>query len=172
MARLVSDLRYVSHLKKEMTEILITINELLLERSRRGMFVTLQYIILDNETGQLSIANGGHLPPLWIHRSDFSSDWVACAPGIPLGILPDAIFNKNTIQLQPGDYIVLFTDGVIEAKNKRGVMFSRERLAKLVARKWESPDALVIAIIDEVLKFSSGNSQHDDITVLALKWNE
>jgi len=172
MARLVSDLRYVSHLKKEMTEILITINELLLERSRRGMFVTLQYIILDNETGQLSIANGGHLPPLWIHHSDFSCDWVACAPGIPLGILPDAIFNKNTIQLQPGDYIVLFTDGVIEAKNKRGVMFSRERLAKLVARKWESPDALVIAIIDEVLKFSSGNSQHDDITVLALKWNE
>jgi sigma-B regulation protein RsbU (phosphoserine phosphatase) len=170
MAQLVSDLRYISHLKHDAVHVLTTLNELLFERSRRGMFVTLQYFILDNLSGQLTIVNGGHLPPIWIHNENNTFSWIRCPEGIPLGIMPDFSFEKSIIKLRPGDYIVMFTDGVIEAKNRRGDLFTKERLGNLVANQWKSPENLVKVIIDSILNFSRGTSQHDDITVLALKW--
>lgn len=170
MAKLVSDLRYYSHLKKDAVITLTAINNLLLERSRRGMFVTLQYIILDNQTGQLSIINGGHLPPLWIRTQKQTTEWITCPSGIPLGVVPEVSLKKNIIQLQPGDFILMFTDGVIEAKNKHGVLFSMDQLKTITNRQWTSPAELVQAIINAILRFSQGTAQHDDITVLALKW--
>ena len=90
--------------------------------------------------------------------------------GSPLGIIPEASFEKYDIQLQPGDLIVLFTDGVIEAKNANGAIFSMDHVEQLANNQWESPADLVQAIIDAVIKFSQGTPQHDDITVLAIKW--
>ena len=170
MARLVSDLRFYSHQKKDAVETLTAVNKLLLERSRRGMFVTLNYMVLNSETGQLAIINGGHLPPLWIHGQKQSTEWIQSFTGSPLGIIPEVTFEKNIIQLQPGDIIVMFTDGVIEAKNSKGVEFSMEQVAKLADNLWDTADDFVQAIINAVLKFSRGTPQHDDITVLALKW--
>ncbi len=171
MARLVSDLRYYSQIKDNATETLNEINTLLLERSRRGMFVTLQYLVLDAESGKLSIVNGGHMPPLWIHDATLKSEWIQCKSGIPLGILPDLSLSEHVIQLQPGDCIVMFTDGIIEAKNSKGEFFSQKRLQQFLEKKWILPEELVKAVISQALNFSQGRPQHDDITVLALKWH-
>ncbi len=170
MARLVSDLRFYGHLKKDAAETLIAINELLLERSRRGMFVTLNYMVLNCETGHLSIINGGHLPPLWIHGQKQSSEWIHSNIGTPLGIIPEVTLDETNIQLQPGDFLLMFTDGIIEAKNSQNNMFSMNRVEDLTNNHWENPKQLVNSVIDAVLTFSKGIPQHDDITVLALKW--
>jgi len=170
MARLVSDFRFYSHLKKDGLETVTSINKLLLERGRRGMFVTLNYMMLDSQSGQLTIVNGGHLPPLWIHTNDFSIEWLQSLNGTPLGIIADGLFEKTVIQLKPNDYVLMFTDGIIEAKNKRGKIFSQERVEKLANKKWDNPAELVGEIISAALEFSRGVPQHDDITVVAIKW--
>lgn len=170
MARLVSDLRYYSHLKKDAGQTLSAINELLLERSSQGMFVTLQYMILDSQTGKLSIVNGGHLPPLWIRARKRSVERISCNSGIPLGVIPVSFMEDQCIQLESGDFIVMYTDGIIEAKNSSGQLFSMGQLEKIINTNRETPEEVVQMIIDSVLKFSEGKAQHDDITVLALKW--
>lgn len=170
MARLVSDLRYYSRLKGDAVETMNAINKLLLERSRGGMFVTLQYMTLDCRSGRLSIVNGGHLPALLINRQKRTIQWLQTPSGLPLGILPDTGFETFTIQLIPDDYIVMFTDGVIETKNRRGSFFSRERLEKIVNEPWSSPVQVVELIIERVLEFSQGLPQQDDITILAFRW--
>lgn len=170
MARLVSDLRYYSHLYKDPVDTVAAINELLLERSRRGMFVTLQYIVLDSQTGHLSIVNGGHLPPLWIHSQQKTIEWINSSSGIPLGIAPEVSFNRLDIKLQSRDFIIMLTDGIIEAKNYQGQLFSMKKLETLANNQWLTPTELVQSIINSVLTFSQGIPQHDDITILALKW--
>ena len=78
--------------------------------------------------------------------------------------------DNRKAKLEPGDFILMFTDGVSEAKNRMGIQFSMGKVEKLAKNGWESPNDLVNAIIESVLNFSKGTPQHDDITVLALKW--
>lgn len=111
------------------------------------------------------------MPPLWIHNGTFKSEWLRCDSGIPLGILPDLSLSKHEIQLQAGDCVVMFTDGIIEARNSKGEFFSLDRLQHFLENDWASPEDLVKALIGQALSFSQGRPQHDDITVLALKWH-
>ncbi len=170
MARLVSDLRHYSHLKKNIPEALAEVNKLLVQRSQRGMFVTLQYAVLDCRRGILSILNCGHLPPLRIHSAGRAAEWIEAVDGIPLGILPEFSGSEYHLQLQHGDYMVMFTDGIVEAKNTHGAQYSRDRLMKRVDRSWPSSSELVNGIMDDVLDFAGHTPQHDDMTVLVLKW--
>ncbi|MCI0515004.1 serine/threonine-protein phosphatase, partial [candidate division KSB1 bacterium] len=170
MARLVSDLRFYSLSEKTPAACLSAVNNTLATRSRRGMFVTLVYLLLDLESGKLQITNGGHLPPIWYHHTTGQIEMLEHLEGIPLGISRMATFQATEIQLAPGDSLVLFTDGVIEAKNKRGMQFSRTGLIEALHTRWESPKALVTHLIKRVLHFSQGMAQHDDITIVAFTW--
>ncbi len=170
MARLVSDLRFYSLSEKTPAACLSAVNNTLATRSRRGMFVTLVYLLLDLESGKLQITNGGHLSPIWYHHTTGQIEMLEHLEGIPLGISRMATFQATEIQLAPGDSLVLFTDGVIEAKNKRGMQFSRTGLIEALHTRWESPKALVTHLIKRVLHFSQGMAQHDDITIVAFTW--
>jgi len=172
MARLISDLRYYCHISEGPVDLMQTINATLFERSRQGMFVTLVYMVLDTRDGVLRLANGGHLPPLWYQQANDAYTAVNSSSGIPLGILPRVEFSEQVIRLQPGDMMLLYTDGVTEAKNSRGKMFSQQRLETIFATPRQHPRALIEDIVKQVTKFSRNVSQHDDITLLAIKWNE
>ncbi|MDZ7317975.1 MAG: SpoIIE family protein phosphatase, partial [candidate division KSB1 bacterium] len=170
MARLISDLRYYSHIHERPATVMQTINRILYERSQQGMFVTLIYLLLDRQTGELRITNGGHLPPLWFQSQTQCSQLVDWAAGIPLGILPQIELSEQLVQLQSGDQFLLYTDGIIEAKNDGGKMFSLERLQQIFNRSWSHPQMLIDELVQQVQKFSRRTPQHDDITLLAIQW--
>ncbi|RMD92668.1 MAG: serine/threonine-protein phosphatase, partial [Calditrichaeota bacterium] len=170
MARLVSDFRFHSQIRQNVCETLAIINDLLVERGRRGMFVTLQYLVAELATGRVEVASAGHLPALHVLRDGRGCKLIENHVGVPLGILPGINFASQTIQLEHGDYLVSFTDGIIEAKNKKGEQFSLQRLIKFLNRPWATPDDIVNQLIKEIKHFTRGASQHDDLTVTAFKW--
>lgn len=170
MARLVSDFRFHTQLSREPEETIKTINNLLVERGRRGMFVTLQYTILDIATGRATIITGGHLPALCLRAKSQRCEILNDEGGIPLGILPDAIFPATTIQMQHGDYLVFFTDGITEAKNPAGKQYTLERVVTFLENQWENADQIVDGLISNINEFAADARQHDDITLVVLKW--
>jgi len=170
MARLVSDFRVASQRYRDPAQTLHKMNEGLVERGRRGMFVTLQYAQLNAATGAVNFATGGHLPVYWLKKDGEACEFIASGGGAPLGIMPTTQFVPKSIQLAPEDFLVTFTDGVIEAKNTDFVQYSMQRLKEFLCRKWSSPKELVEHVVEDVRKFTKGMSQHDDLTVVALKW--
>ena len=172
MARLVSDFRIHSKNNGSPNAVLHTMNEILVERGRRGMFVTLQYSLLDIASGKVSYASGGHLPLLWLHEHGARGEFMSGGGGAPLGITRDTRFIPRTLQLQSGDYLVSFTDGIVEAKNREGKQYAMEHLSKKLERQWSSPQELVDFVIQDVQNFTDGTHPHDDLTIIALRWGK
>jgi sigma-B regulation protein RsbU (phosphoserine phosphatase) len=170
MARLVSDFRVTSQRYRDPAVTLATMNEILVERGRRGMFVTLQYAQLDVVTGKVHFATGGHLPVYWLKGDGSNGDFISSGGGAPLGITPETQFVPKSLQLAPGDYLVSFTDGVVEAKNFDMEQFTMQRLKNLLNRQWPSPKELVEHVVEAVRQFTQKMPQQDDLTVVALKW--
>lgn len=172
MARLVSDFRIHSKNLSSPNAVLQTMNEILVDRGRRGMFVTLQYSLLDIASGKVSFASGGHLPLLWLHANDGRGEYMTSGGGAPLGITRETRFIPRTLQLQPGDYLISFTDGIVEAKNSDGKQYAMEQLNRKLQRQWDSPQELVDFVIQDVQNFTDGTHPHDDLTIIALRWGK
>ena len=165
MAKLGSDLRTLAFTEGDPAAALTKLNVLLAERSRRGMFATLLYVELDGETGRLIMANAGHLPPL-LKKADGSVGKLPTAGSAPLGILPTLSFTRQLASLEPGDTVVLYTDGIIEAMNARDELYGYERFEALIAVSPADPEAMKAAIVEDVNRFTGLSPQHDDMTLV------
>jgi sigma-B regulation protein RsbU (phosphoserine phosphatase) len=99
--------------------------------SGKGMFITVLFLLYNKAKKQMTCANAGHYPPLWFRAKEkvFAEITVS---GVPVGILPGQTYAEETIQLAPHDLLVMYTDGVTEAKAAHGEMFGVERLKRLV----------------------------------------
>ncbi|MDZ7343542.1 MAG: SpoIIE family protein phosphatase [candidate division KSB1 bacterium] len=170
MARLVSDFRVASQLHRDPAQTLHKMNDILVERGRRGMFVTLQYAVLNVVTGLVHFAIGGHLPVYWLSRNGTSGEFVTAGGGPPLGIMSGTKYVPKSFQLMTGDYLVSFTDGIVEAKNINGEQYSMQRLGELLRRPWSSPHELVEYVVETVREYTKGMPQQDDLTVVAVRW--
>lgn len=144
-------------------------NALIHKDSKADMFVTLFYAVLDARTRALKYANAGHNPPL--HISGSSSNVVLLkAQGVPLGIVSDIKMSDEEISLKSGDVVVLYTDGVTEANNRKREQFEMERLTKVVMdSKALSAEGIISKIRAELENFVGAHPQFDDITVMVLK---
>lgn len=171
MARLVSDFRLNSQLHHDPADVLRALNNLLVDRSRRGMFVTFQYGILDHKKGTFTFANAGHLPFIHVQCGRKTVALLEGGKGIPLGIAPAAEISTEMVQLDHGDHIVFVTDGIIEAKNEAGELYSLERTVELVNQSYDSAEQVVENLLQDVQQFAGNADQHDDVTIVALKWN-
>lgn len=170
MARLVSDFRLQSQGERNPAAVLNKMNNILVERGRRGMFVTLQYAMIEVATGRVSYATGGHPPIFWLRRHGQDGDFVDKGGGAPLGILHENRYERKSLQLSPGDYLVTFTDGVVEAKDREGFQYSMARLRQSLLRPWSSPRELIESVIKDVKQYTDGLPRHDDLTIAALRW--
>lgn len=168
MAKLSSDLQYHALLNNSPSALLETVNELLCQRAKHGMFVTLVYMVLDLETGDLAFANAGHLFPICSGRDGSFLIGDDSSKGPPLGILPGIPYAEERFTLAPGQGLTLYTDGITEAKNSRGDLFGMERLITELNKPLETPETLVNTISDAVDKFSVNQGRSDDITLLSL----
>lgn len=154
---------------RQPAEVLQRANRLILADSRAGLFVTTFYAVLETRTGQLTYANGGHNYPL---RYETATGQIhpLRAQGIVLGIVPEPQFDQLSLQLSPGDVLLLYTDGVTEAMNPERELFGDERLAAVLrAHHQRSPQEIINAVLDAVNSFAGGQSQADDITMVVIK---
>ena len=147
--------------------VLGTVNRQLHTSSPVGRFATLFYGVFDAPTQTLRYANAGH-NPLIVIRRDGSLNWLD-ATGLPLALFPDSTFEERTVLLQPGDTLVAYTDGVVEAVNRSGQEWGAEGLTRAALESnAQSADELVEAIFNALDEFSGGH-QTDDATVLVLR---
>jgi sigma-B regulation protein RsbU (phosphoserine phosphatase) len=165
MAKLGSDMRTLAFTEKGPARALAKLNDLLVERSRRGMFATLLYLELDARDGRIAISNAGHLPPL-IRRADGEVVRLATAGGSPLGILAGMTFGEDASVVGRGDTVVLYTDGIVEAMNAREELYGFDRLEALIRKTSSDPLIMKNAIIDDVNRFTGLSPQHDDMTLV------
>jgi|YelNatPaOPRAMG01_1025707.scaffolds.fasta_scaffold01323_18 sigma-B regulation protein RsbU (phosphoserine phosphatase) len=136
------------------------------------LFVTIFLGMLDTRTGVFTYANGGHNPPYLTGRHDKKPRQIPLTKGLALGVREGFRYREETIELSPGDVITLYTDGVTEALNAEGELFSTRRLESVLERLQEaSPKLIVEELLKNIKDFSGNTPQSDDITIMAMKFN-
>jgi PAS domain S-box-containing protein len=147
-------------------EILEQVNENLLPDIPPNMFVTCLAAILDTRTGLLQYANAGHDPPYLRHADGVSK---LRATGMPLGLLPDMGYEEKETTLQPGESVLLYSDGLLEAHDSRQEMFGFPRMERLIGAH-QGGATLIESLLAELKRFTGeGWEQEDDITLLTLQ---
>ena len=166
-ARLMSDVRQHALLLDDVSATLTAVNEIVNERSTRGMFVTFLYAVIDPETGVVQYANAGHLAPL-IRRADGTLEEWPKPAAMPLGILPGTQYETGENKLAPGDVLVMLSDGLGDAERDDGERFGDDRVNETVAATAGGPDAVVRGLLDATAAFTGQSPQADDQTLLAV----
>ena len=147
-------------------------NHLTCQESTHGLFVTLFYGQLNPATGDITYVNAGHNPPL-LFRTASETLELLMPTGIPVGIDKDFAYQQEKITLNPGDFLVGYTDGVTEAINLDDEEFGLERLKQIVlANKHHTAENLAAAIETAVVEFSLPGKQFDDITIVVVRRDE
>ena len=153
------------------SKVLNEVNNLLIEDNRTGMFVTLLYGIFDPKTGEFEYSNGGHNPPL-LARANGTAEYLDMPEGIALGLFSEIPFGMKRVSLEPGDVLILYTDGVTEAMNESGELFGEERFAQIVSEMDRSDlPTLNKQIIQAIGEFAGEAAQSDDITCLSILYD-
>jgi sigma-B regulation protein RsbU (phosphoserine phosphatase) len=151
------------------SECLAHVNRLLCSDNESAMFVTVFYGILDTDTGELAYSNGGHNVPYVISGNQVSP--VGQPENMVLGLLNEANYSTSRMSLKGGETLLLYTDGVTEAMDPQGQLFSKHRLEYALQRlAWQRPVDLLTTLVQDVQAFSRGTVQADDITLLALQY--
>jgi sigma-B regulation protein RsbU (phosphoserine phosphatase) len=152
-------------------ELLGRVNRELEDGNALNMFVTLFCAKLDFATGELWFSNAGHNPPLLIRQGEIV-EWLKLPPGLVLGAFPSSSFSTEKIVLAPGDTVFAYTDGVTEAMNLDGVMYSERRLVEnLRSMAGGTPREMVDGLEASVKQFTLGAVQSDDVTLIAVKYS-
>ncbi|MDO4940853.1 MAG: SpoIIE family protein phosphatase [Erysipelotrichaceae bacterium] len=152
-------------------DIFTNANYSLCEGNDAGMFVTAWMGVLNTLTGELRFANAGHNPPL-VRRKGGDYEYLKSKPGFVLAGLDSIVYQEQSIVLEPGDEIFLYTDGVTEATNNSNELFGEERLLKSINdNKGKACDEICRGVKKDVDAFAGDAPQFDDITMLSVKFN-
>ena len=129
-------------------------------------FVTLLCLILDPATGKMDIVNAGHMAPLWLKPDGNVLEPGDEAAGVPIGVLEGFEYEMASINIDSGDRLILYTDGINEAPDKNGNMFGISKLQELVAAGKGDLNNVGDSIISDVKKFIEGTEQADDMCLV------
>lgn len=142
------------------------VNRYLCERSGDDRYATVFYGVLD-ATGRFEYVNAGHVPPLVRRRSGVAE--ALGSTNFPVGMFPEADYECAEVNLEPGEFLVIYTDGVSEAANISAELFEEARLRRIVEDfKGQTVEELAATIRDGVKAFSAGAPQSDDVTILVI----
>jgi sigma-B regulation protein RsbU (phosphoserine phosphatase) len=148
--------------------VLQRINDFLCQHAEVGRYATMFLGILDRG-GNLDYLNAGHPSPLLLRRDGISESFAKGS--FPVGLIPGASYEAVRVPLEPGDTLVLFSDGVTEAADPEEQLYGVPRLTEVLTGQHEAPlDQLQKCVADSVEKFSRGASQADDITLLLIRY--
>ena len=148
-------------------EMLSAVNLSLAERRIEAQFVSLIYAVWDDEHRTLLVANSGLPRPVLVHDGKNS---VIEATGLPLGLFDDASYDEFRFKMKPGDLFVFFSDGMLDARDRKGELFGRGRVERIIAEcAGKSANCVVDSLFKAVAEHSAGVETFDDQTVLAIK---
>jgi sigma-B regulation protein RsbU (phosphoserine phosphatase) len=154
---------------RQPADVLQRANRLIIADSRSGLFVTCFYLALETHSGRVTYANGGHNYPL-LYEVASGQVRPLRAQGIVLGIIPEPQFEQLETTIEPGDVLLLYTDGVTEAMNPQRELFGDDQLsAVLRANHHRGPQEIINAVLSAVSEFAAGQPQSDDITMVVVK---
>lgn len=164
MARLYSSTRFELFTATDPATALNGLNKEIASSGLGHRFITFVLMVLDPQTGEVTVVNAGHLPP-FLRRHDGRVEAVAQKEsGLPLGIVPDQEYQAVKVKLEPGDALFAYTDGITEAMNDAREIYGRERLKKCVKRPFSGIGPLLKSIIADVDTFSGGATHSRDDT--------
>ncbi|MFN3872071.1 MAG: GAF domain-containing SpoIIE family protein phosphatase [Ignavibacterium sp.] len=168
MANIQAFLQVISKQNIDIATATGLINDLITQNTSDGRFITFFWALLDDNEKRLTYVNAGHNPPILVRNNDIIR---LSEGGIILGVTKTMMpYNSNSIQLESGDKIIMFTDGVSEAMNPYSQEFSEERLEKIArdTSKLTSQDTMN-RVREEIEEFVQGAAQSDDLTMMIIR---
>lgn len=168
MAFLRASLRAAFHIGYAPHISMAKVNNLLWESTETHQFVTAFYGTLDATSRTLAFTNAGHNPPLLL-QPDGKIKFIESG-GLPLGMFLDTRYHEYYLTLEPGHILVMYTDGLTEAVDKKGIEYGLDRLSKLVIEGKEmSARGLIDSIRQDVMEYTDGHGSDDDVTLFVIK---
>jgi phosphoserine phosphatase RsbU/P len=167
MSRIATVVTNVMTFVTDVQEAIGRINHQMCTRAVEGRFVTFVLIVFDPKTGEMTLANAGHMP-IMIRKTDGSiEEFGEEAVGVPIGVIDDFPYDVLTRTIERGETCVIYTDGVSEAMNPNSDLYGVDRLRELMqAGQGGHADELGRTILADVRKFANGRPQNDDITIM------
>jgi len=165
MAKLIGDIRHTALTVSDPCAVLDSVNLMLSRSAGEGTFVTLLYMALEPAAGRCVIVNAGHMAPL-VCRAGGALEEPHGASGLPLGVSETTQYGHDLIHLGAGDSVLLYTDGISEARNAEERYYGTDRLRACVADGPQGAAALGQYVLDDVRQFVGGTVQSDDITLV------
>jgi len=151
------------------SDALTDANRYICADARSGMFVSLFYLLISPNQSSFTCVNAGHNPPVFYSAQDRSAKLLP-ENGIVLGIDDSFSYEEQHGVMEPGDLIILYSDGVTEAINDTTIMYGQERLCRIIRENADcSADQILGKILDDLREFTGDADQFDDITILVLK---
>jgi serine phosphatase RsbU (regulator of sigma subunit) len=167
MAKLQSTIRAIVPDYNSLMELGEKINRIFCRDSLPRLFASLIYLELNTQTGKIKILNAGHLPPILIHNNNMEKLKIK-SPA--LGLIPDAIYNEETINLFPLETLIIYSDGLTEARNEMGNFYSEKRLEQLLSEVSNlSSENLGEKMLAEISAFIGKAKTQDDLTIAIIK---
>lgn len=151
------------------TDVVDHINNAIAPNNERNMFVTLIAGELDLANGHLRFCNAGHDPMLLLHSE--SLEEIEMASNLPVGLIENFPYQMNEADMKPGDKLLLYTDGVVEAENPDKQLYAIDRLVAAVEKNLQlSSQGIIEMITDDVRTYANGADQSDDITIMSIHY--
>lgn len=160
-----------SKFNDDLSQVIEKVNNLAYERNNKELFVTTWLGKLNLKSGKLSYVNAGHNQPLIKHDSN-NFEYLDTRPNLVIGGMEDITYDEHEIDLNAGDMIFLYTDGVTEANDNYNEFYGKNRLKEILNKnKNEKLKDIINELNKDIDKFCSSNEQFDDITMLIIKYN-
>jgi DNA-binding LacI/PurR family transcriptional regulator/serine phosphatase RsbU (regulator of sigma subunit) len=135
----------------------------------RFMYATMFFALIDPKNGEISYINAGHNPPALLQPAGKIAKWLSpTGPAVGVGIKDDLIYRQEKLALQPGEILLLYTDGVIEAKNEKGEFLQQKRFAELIEKPYASLDDVVDRVKNALKEHCGVADPYDDVTMLGI----
>nr|WP_246237811.1 PP2C family protein-serine/threonine phosphatase [Caldichromatium japonicum] len=159
-----------AHDRFDPAAILTEVNAELAADNPSNMFITVFCGVLDTRSGELIYTNAGHNPPILL-GTDGRARWVKSQPQVLLGVMDGVCYRSDRANLLPGERLVLYTDGLTEAKNGQDELFREARLlAALESSPRQELGGLLAGVLGQVVTFVGAAPQADDMTLLAIEY--
>ena len=154
----------------EPSDLLFQLNEEMVRTATSAIFVTATYLVYDDTEKKVLVASAGHLPTLILREESRKIEEIQPKEGMPLGLMERVEYSQEEIIIGKEDKVILYTDGVVEAKNLRREDFGLESLiSNLVSMRSANAKETVAAIEKQIQTFAGKAPQHDDCTLIVLK---
>ena len=168
MARISTEVRLLLNVNPDPARVVGLLNRSLCENEAAGKFVTFLLTLLDTRRHQLTVINAGHMGPIFRRAGGRIKVIGQDESGPPLGVVNDQAYLAVTTEIDPGDVIVLYTDGVTDAMSPSGELFGMKRLERCLTTAPHGASLVGQAVRDAVQAHTANRDQFDDITLICL----